>query len=138
MCHLVAQLSCALDDNDSIESYDDGSIMLQDQMFFDIDEMSNSLEENDKKIVSSNLKAFKKVVESRVKVRSTANGNRRFSFGAMSDTSTKRKLSAENSRNVRQQIPQLSKVGSGKPGIRKIRHCHSVNSRTLSQQNIDI
>ena len=82
--------------------------------------MCESLDENDKKVVNSNVKAFKKVIESRVKVRNTAEGSRRFSFGAMSESSTsKRKLSTENIRNVRQQIPQPGKVGLGKSGNRK-------------------
>ena len=82
--------------------------------FFDIDAMSNSLNEDDKLTVISNLNAFKKVVESRVRVRNTVDGGRRFSFGALSDSSSKRKLSTENSRNVSQKIPLPTKIGSGK------------------------
>ena len=120
MCRLVTQLSCVLDDTDSVESLEDGSIKLKEEMFFDIDAMCESLDENDKKVVNSNVKAFKKVIESRVRVRNTAEGSRRFSFGAMSESSTsKRKLSTENIRNVRQQIPQPGKVGLGKSGNRK-------------------
>ena len=121
MSRLVTQLSCVLDDNDSIESLDDGSIKLKDEMFLEVDALADALDENDKKILVCNMKMFKKVVENRVRVRSTVDGGRRFSFGAMSDTSTKRKLETENSRNVRPQpqIPQLSKPGSGKSGIRR-------------------
>ena len=88
-------------------------------MFFDIDSLSSTLDENEKKTSSCNLKTFKKVVEGRVRVRNTIDGGRRFSFGAMSDTSTKRKIETENSRNVRPQIPQLSKTGSGKSGNKR-------------------
>ena len=119
MSRLVAQLSCVLDENDSVESLDDGSIKLKDEMFFDIDALSNTLNEDVKKTLICNLKTFKKVVEARVRVRNTVDGGRRFSFGAMSDSSTKRKLETENSRNVRPQIPQLSKAGSGKSGNRR-------------------
>ena len=118
MSRLVTQLSCVLDDNDSVESLEDGSIKLKDEMFFEIDALSNTLNENTKKTLLCNLKTFKKVVEGRVRVRNTIDGGRRFSFGGMSDTSTKRKLESENSRNVRPQIPQL-KTGSGKSGIRR-------------------
>ena len=60
MCRLVTQLSCVLDDTDSVESLEDGSIKLKEEMFFDIDAMCESLDENDKKVVNSNVKAFKK------------------------------------------------------------------------------
>ena len=114
MSRLVAQLSCVLDDQDSIESLEDGAIQLNDAMFFDIDAMSNSLNEDDKLTVISNINAFKKVVENRVRVRNTVDGGRRFSFGALSDSSSKRKLSTENSRNVSQKIPLPTKIGSGR------------------------
>ena len=119
MSRLVAQLSCVLNDHDSVESGEDGSIKLKDEMFFEIDAILNVLDENDKEVVHSNLMAFRKVVESRVKVRNTTDGSRRFSFGAMSDSSSKRKLSTENSRNVRQQHIPVPKVGSGKSVNRK-------------------
>ena len=119
MCRLVSQLSCVLDDQDNIESLNDGTIKLKDEMFFDIEHLANSLDEIEKKVVESNLNAFKKAVESRVKVRNTADGSRRFSFGAVSDSSVKRKLSTENGRNVRQQKIPEPKIGSGKSGNRR-------------------
>ena len=122
MCRLFTQLSCVLDDQDSVESLEDGSIKLKDEIFFDIDAMLMSQDEDEKKTILTNLNAFRKAIENRVKVRNTADGSRRFSFGALSEKSnSKRKLSTENSRNVKPQIPQLTKTktGSGKSGNRK-------------------
>ena len=115
---LVTQLSFTLDD-DQIQSKEDGSVVINPELFKEIETKIDQLEQvEEKQVAINNLKLFRKALESRIQAFPTADGGRRLSIGGrsnISNSSLKRKIDTEqNSRNMKIQSSNIQKPSTGK------------------------
>ena len=116
---LVTQLSFALEE-DQICSKDDGSVCISPDIFKELEEKIDTLEQDGdgKQLATKNLNIFRKALESRIQIFPTPDGGRRLSFGGRSNASNsslKRKCEQESSsRNMRTPVSNLQKPTVGK------------------------